>query len=67
MMQVLFDYPLPNNGDRYDLSEQELYKLLEQAYNNGYNTAKIVYDTNYTKTNAIGRNVNNDEQTSDWR
>lgn len=35
MVQVLFDYPLPNNGDRYDLSKEELVELLQKAYDNG--------------------------------
>jgi hypothetical protein len=35
MVQKLFDYPLPNNGDRYDLSEEELAELLQKAYDNG--------------------------------
>lgn len=35
MMQALFEYPLPNNGDRYDLSKEELVELLQKAYNNG--------------------------------
>lgn len=35
MIQVLFNYPLPNNGDRYDLSTEELTELLWKAYENG--------------------------------
>ena len=35
MVQTLFDYPLPNNGDRYDLSKEELIELLQKAYDNG--------------------------------
>ena len=35
MMQVKFNYPLPNNGDRYDLSKEELVELLQKAYDNG--------------------------------
>lgn len=35
MIQELFDYPLPNNGDRYDLSKEELVELLRKAYDNG--------------------------------
>lgn len=35
MMQVKFDYPLPNNGDRYDLSKEELVELFKKAYDNG--------------------------------
>ena len=44
MMQVLFGYPLPNNGDRYDLSKEELVELLQKAYDNGYEAAKNCYD-----------------------
>lgn len=35
MIQALFNYPLPNNGDRYDLSREELVELLQKAYDNG--------------------------------
>ena len=35
MIQALFDYPLPNNGNRYDLSKEELVELLQKAYENG--------------------------------
>lgn len=35
MIQVLFEFPLPNNGDRYDLSKEELVELLQKAYENG--------------------------------
>ena len=50
MIQKLFDYPLPNNGDRYDLSEEELKELLQKAYDNGrQNNLKY-----YTISNATG-------------
>ena len=48
MMQALFDYPLPNNGDRYDLSKEELVELLQKAYENGYKAAESCY--NYKTT-----------------
>ena len=36
MMQIKFDYPLPNCSDgTYHLTEQELVNLLEQAYERG--------------------------------
>lgn len=35
MMQAKFYYPLPNNGDRYDLSTEELIELLQKAYESG--------------------------------
>lgn len=36
MFFVRYDFPLPNNGDRYDLSQDELVKLLDSAYDRGY-------------------------------
>jgi hypothetical protein len=40
MVQVSFSYPLPNNGDRYDLSKEELIELLQKAYDNGFEAGK---------------------------
>ena len=39
-----YTFPNPNNGDRYDLSQDELVKLLDNAYNNGWSHAKELYD-----------------------
>jgi hypothetical protein len=36
MFFVRYSLPLPNNGDRYDLSEKELVELLDAAYDRGY-------------------------------
>lgn len=35
MMSILFSYPLPNNGNRYDLSQEELIELLQKVYDSG--------------------------------
>ena len=40
MIQTLYEFPLPNNGDRYDLTQEELDALLYKAYKNGYHYAK---------------------------
>ena len=52
MIMELYKMPLPNNGERYDLSTEELNDLLYQAYKNGYNygyqNAKVMYDLNMT-------------------
>ena len=48
MIMTLYEYPLPNNGERYDLSQDELSDLLYKAYRSGFNHAKDVYD----KTNV---------------
>lgn len=42
MMQTTYEYPLPNNGERYDLSEDELCNLLDKAYRKGFEDGKNV-------------------------
>ena len=42
-----YSFPNPNNGERYDLSRDELVKLLDNAYNNGWAHAKELYDESY--------------------
>ena len=39
-----YSFPLPNNGDRYDLSQAELVKLLDSAYDCGFEHARDTYD-----------------------
>ena len=39
-----YSFPLPNNGDRYDLSQDELVELLDNAYNCGFEHARDAYD-----------------------
>ena len=52
MIQILYDFPLPNNGDRYDLSQEELDNLLYKAYQNGYKWGKEVATTTVVTTSA---------------
>lgn len=42
MTMALYDFPNPNNGDRYDLSQEELNTLLYKAYMNGYQRGKEI-------------------------
>jgi len=44
MIQVLYDFPLPNNGERYDLSQEELHEILEHVYNCGFENARNRWD-----------------------
>lgn len=44
MMFTKYDFPLPNNGERYDLSEEELVKLLDHVYECGFEHARDRYD-----------------------
>ena len=39
-----YSFPLPNNGNRYDLSQDELVQLLDKAYQAGWDHAREVYD-----------------------
>lgn len=62
MMQVTFEYPLPNEQGRYDLSEEELVELLEKAYNKGISIGiqshlPIVTDTRPFCTGCGSRNI----------
>ena len=36
MIFAKYSYPIPNNGTGYSFSEQELVKLLDSVYDNGF-------------------------------
>ena len=44
MVFTKYDFPLPNNGERYDLSQEELVKILDHVYNCGFENARNTYD-----------------------
>lgn len=44
MIFTKYDFPLPNNGERYDLSKEELVKLLDKVYDSGFTHARNIYD-----------------------
>ena len=54
MFFVRYDFPLPNNGDRYDFSSEELIKLLDSVYDRGY--AHGVEVTRTTETTVARSN-----------
>lgn len=39
-----YTFPLPNNGEKYDLSQNELVELLDKAYDCGFEYARDIYD-----------------------
>ena len=45
MMITTYEFPLPNNGERYDLSQEELVDLLDKAYRKGFEEGKGVSST----------------------
>ena len=44
MVFTKYDFPLPNKGDRYDLSQEELVKILDHVYDCGFEHARDVFD-----------------------
>lgn len=42
MVFVKYSFPLPNNGDRYDFSAEELVQLLDSVYEKGYTDGEQV-------------------------
>ena len=61
-----YSFPHPNNGDRYDLSRDELVNLLDDAYNNGWAHARELYDSSMTSTAASATYENQDDNTR-WK
>ena len=62
MMHVKYSMPLPNYGDEYRLTEDELVKLLDNAYANGFSDAKDLYDAKL-RTTTCATSMGNEE----WR
>ena len=44
MVFTKYDFPLPNKGDRYDLSQEELVKILDHVYDCGFEHARDAFD-----------------------
>ena len=44
MVFAKYSFPNPNNGDRYDLSQDELVQLLDKVYQAGWDHAREIYD-----------------------
>ena len=67
MITKLFSYPLPNYGNKYCLTEEQLRELLWGSYNQGYQNAMDAYSGITTSTN--GEIINYEEisqETSDY-
>lgn len=60
MVKVKYSMPLPNYGDEYRLSEDELVNLLDKAYANGFADAKEIYDERARQT-TYASSINNEE------
>lgn len=64
MLVAKYDFPLPNDGDKYSLTQDELIKLLDGVYERGYENARSAYDTSGQTTAWASSNMG-DEQ-NDW-
>lgn len=65
MLMVKYDFPLPNNGDRYDFTRDELVKLLNKVYDCGCENARSIYDTSKQVTTWASYNIG-DEQNDEY-
>lgn len=61
-----YSFPLPNNGDRYDLSQNELVELLDNAYNSGWAHARELYDESMNSITISASYENKDDNTR-WK
>ena len=64
MIQTLYDFPLPNNGDRYDLSQEELDALLYKAYMNGFQWGKEVATPTVVTTSI---SIEDKDDSTNWK
>ena len=62
MLVAKYDIPLPNDGDKYSLTQDELVKLLDRVYERGYENAR---STTSSHTVAWASSDMGDEQ-NDW-
>ena len=61
-----YSFPNPNNGERYDLSRDELVALLDNAYNNGWAHARELYDESMHSVTTAASFENIDDNTK-WK
>lgn len=66
MVFTKYNFPLPNNGDRYDLSQNELVELLDNAYNCGFKYARDIYDSSRQGTITWASSEDIDDNTK-WK
>lgn len=64
MVQVQYDFPLPNNGERYDLSLDELIMILNHVYDCGFENARNIYDPTRQVVSTYASYTNDDDD--DW-
>ena len=67
LIMALYDFPLPNNGDRYDLSQEELDNLLYRAYQNGYKWGKEVGASTTIATTSNGVFFADIDDPTNWK
>ena len=58
MIFTKYNFPLPNNGDRYDLSTKDLVEILDKVYDDGYEHARNTYDPSRQPTTTSAMSIN---------
>ena len=62
-----YTFPNPNNGDRYDLSQDELVELLDAAYDNGWNHARERYDPKMAFLTTYAAQLEDSDDKTKWK
>ena len=67
MMFCKYEFPNPNNGERYDLSMKELTDLLDKVYQNGWDHARAVYDPAMQPKLTVASSIEDVDDNTKWR
>jgi len=64
MVFTKYSFPLPNNGERYDFSQEELVELLDKVYDCGFQHGKEIATPPVVTTAAT---YENQDDNSRWK
>lgn len=67
MVFTKYSFPNPNNGDRYDLSQDELVQLLDKVYQAGWDHAREIYDPAMQPILTTSATYENIDDNTKWK
>ena len=66
MVFTKYSFPNPNNGDRYDLSQDELVQLLDKVYQAGWDYAREAFDPALQSIVTISASFEDRDDNTKW-
>ena len=67
MVFTKYSFPNPNNGDRYDLSQDELVQLLDKVYQAGWDHAREMYDPALQPIVTVSASFEDRDDNTKWK